>query len=212
MSTYLALSTSFQDASQLGPVRAFSLIGSADCVVEIEAADTTSRTPPGVPVADPNGPLSPTPAPIILRGPYMRTPTFLEAGQALRYVLKEGTTVTACWVDAAPMPNSGPAGTPGPNWLSNNSWALVTGSAYVAIAGELVKVNTGGAVTVTLPTAVGIAGQRIRIQDATGTAATHNITVATTGGQTVNGAAPNAITTNNGGQTYVSDGTNWILG
>ncbi len=109
----------------------------------------------------------------------------------------------------SPPPNTIGAG---PNWVTFNAWALVTGTAYVAAAGELVSVNTGGATTVTLPTAVGIAGQRIRVQDATGTANTHNITIATTSSQTINGTTPAAITVNNSGNTYVSNGANWILG
>jgi hypothetical protein len=85
-------------------------------------------------------------------------------------------------------------------------------SAYGPAAGELVQVDTtGGAVTVTLPTAVGIAGKRIRVQDQSGAAPTNAITVATTSAQTVNGSATIAkLTTAFASATYVSDGANWI--
>jgi hypothetical protein len=52
--------------------------------------------------------------------------------------------------------------------------------------------------TVTLPTAVSITGREYIIKDEAGTAGTNNITVATTGGQTIDGAANKVINTNYG--------------
>jgi hypothetical protein len=142
--------------------------------------------------------------------------TWVSATGNLAVVLPGGiqsiTSVSSGSITVATgTPSPGSVGA-GPNWTTQNAWALVTGTAYVATAGELVSVNTGGATTVTLPTAVGIAGQRIRVQDATGTANTHNITIATTSSQTINGTTPAAIATANGGNTYVSNGANWVLG
>jgi hypothetical protein len=106
----------------------------------------------------------------------------------------------------------------GANWLSQGGidhgrvsvTAAKTGTAYVARAGEVVLVNSAADTTITLPTAVGIKGQRIAIKD-TVDASVHNITVATTSSQTVDATTPAAITTAKGSKTYLSDGANWWL-
>lgn len=107
----------------------------------------------------------------------------------------------------APKP-TGAVGPTGPNFTVT---AVKTGD-YTAAAGELVRVSTAAAHTITLPTAVGIAGQRIAVKDVTGAGAnTNNITIATTSSQTVDGAAPAAITADRGARVYYSDGANWLL-
>lgn len=83
---------------------------------------------------------------------------------------------------------------------------------YTANAGELVLVDTSaGGFTLTLPTAVGIKGQSIPVKDKGGALATHNLTIATTGSQTVDGGAPAALATNKMFRRYTSDGANWML-
>lgn len=104
-----------------------------------------------------------------------------------------------------------------PAWTTSNAWALRTGTVNVLVIDELALMNTGAATTVQLPLAtVAMAGHRVRLKDATGTASTHNITVATQGGQTVDGGAPAAITTNFGSSMYTVVATggvsSWILG
>lgn len=71
---------------------------------------------------------------------------------------------------------------------------------------------TGGGDTVTLPAASGIAaGTRITIKDASMTAATNNLTVARTGGDTIDLAAASFVLDIDGASaTFVSDGvSNW---
>jgi hypothetical protein len=107
-----------------------------------------------------------------------------------------------------PLASADTVATPGGSW---NVTALKTGTSYVAIAGDLVRADpTSAVVTITLPTAVGIAGQSIKVVDATGTAATHTITIATTSSQTINGASTKTITANYGELLFVSDGANWL--
>lgn len=85
-------------------------------------------------------------------------------------------------------------------------------TTHTLVAGELAKIDvSAGVCTATLPTAVGIAGQRCAISDATGSAASHTITVATTSSQTVNGTTPATITVANTCRVYVSDGANWVI-
>lgn len=68
---------------------------------------------------------------------------------------------------------------------------------------------TAAARTITLPTAVGRTGKRFDVQkaDASGNA----VTVATTGGQTINGSATQAISAQYTVLTVVSDGANWAI-
>jgi hypothetical protein len=70
--------------------------------------------------------------------------------------------------------------------------------------------STAAARTITLPTAVNVTGRVYIVKDESGGAATNNITVDCTGGQTINGAATNVINTNYGSVTVYSDGANWF--
>jgi uncharacterized protein DUF5907/copper-binding protein NosD/parallel beta helix pectate lyase-like protein len=65
--------------------------------------------------------------------------------------------------------------------------------------------------TVTLPTAVGVENQQYIVKDESGNAATNNITVATTSGQTIDGAANKIINSNYQSYTFYSDGANWFV-
>lgn len=70
---------------------------------------------------------------------------------------------------------------------------------------------TGGGDTVTLPSTAAT-GQIFYIVDASGSAGTDNITIATAGSENIDGAATATISTNYGGVTVQFDGTNyWII-
>ena len=89
--------------------------------------------------------------------------------------------------------------------------ALVKSSAYTCTSADnIILVDTTNTVTITLPTAVGIRGKTFTIKDWLGNAATKNITVATTGGQTIDGTTL-TITANYGFRTVVSDNANWFI-
>lgn len=64
--------------------------------------------------------------------------------------------------------------------------------------------------TTTLPTAVGATGQEHVIKDESGAAAAHNITIATTSTQTIDGIATQSISSNYGVLRVYSNGTNWF--
>lgn len=70
---------------------------------------------------------------------------------------------------------------------------------------------TSGVAQITLPTAVTLAGQEFLIKDWKGQSATHNITIATTSAQTIDGASTKVISSNYGSVRVVSDGANWSI-
>jgi len=71
--------------------------------------------------------------------------------------------------------------------------------------------DTSVARTITLPTAALASGKTYVIKDESGVAATNNITVVGAGGETFDGAANTVISTNYGGVTVYSDGSNWFI-
>jgi len=70
--------------------------------------------------------------------------------------------------------------------------------------------NTAAARTITLATADTVAGRIVIVKDTSGGAGTNNITVATEGSETIDGAATIAITANYGVARLYSDGSNWF--
>ena len=95
------------------------------------------------------------------------------------------------------------------------AWALKTG-AYTAVAGDGVMVDTSSsAITITLPISSGppSLGDFVRILDATGNAATNNITVARNGNNIQGAAADLTIATNRAaiGLVYVNATQGWVL-
>jgi len=82
----------------------------------------------------------------------------------------------------------------------------VTSSAerFIAIT------NTGSARTVTLATADVIDGIHITINDESGAAGTNNITIATEGSETIDGASTATISSNYGSVSVYCNGTNWF--
>jgi hypothetical protein len=89
-------------------------------------------------------------------------------------------------------------------------------ASYTATgADDLIAYSTLSAPrTVTLPDATTVASstsaQLIEVKDETGNAATSNITIATTGGQTIDGASTAVINTAYGSITFYTNGTNWF--
>ena len=70
--------------------------------------------------------------------------------------------------------------------------------------------TTGGAVTLTLDSDDAVAGREITVKD-TGNGGTNNVTIATEGAETIDGAATQTISTNYGYMRLCSDGTNWDI-
>jgi hypothetical protein len=70
--------------------------------------------------------------------------------------------------------------------------------------------NTASPRIVTLPSAATISGKEYVVKDESGNAGTNNITVATAGAETIDGAATATIATNYGSVKVYSDGTNWF--
>jgi hypothetical protein len=86
---------------------------------------------------------------------------------------------------------------------------VVTSSANVNALDDLISVDaTSGAVTMTLETAVGCDGRRhlFKKSDASGNA----VTIACTGGQTIDGAATATLATQYSTLAVISNGTNWF--
>jgi len=95
------------------------------------------------------------------------------------------------------------------------AWALKTG-AYTAVAGDGVMVDTdSSAITITLPISSGppSLGDFVRVLDATGNAASNNITVARNGNNIQGAAADLTIATNRAaiGLVYVNATEGWVL-
>ncbi len=89
-----------------------------------------------------------------------------------------------------------------------NVTAVKTG-AFGPVEGDLVRCNvSGGGFTVTLPTAASLAGAGIAVKKTTSSGNT--LTIACTGGETIDGSATYTITSNLGGASFISDGTNWM--
>lgn len=195
------LSGSLQDISAKGPRRTFTLIGSVDCVVILQRGLSLGSTSFGT-VMDPDNPSQP----LTLKGASMSSREFTEPSSFLRYNLLSGT-VTSCYFDSSQEPAAGPAGSPAPQLVPT---ATKTAN-YTAAAYDLVQCDpSGGAFSVTFPLAAGVpAGTPICVKNVT--ASTTAITVAKTGGDSVDGSTSGTINTSKGVKTYRSDGvSNWI--
>lgn len=83
----------------------------------------------------------------------------------------------------------------------------VTAASTLSDSDSILLVNsTGGAVTVTLPSSVGIIGRQYMVIN-TGN---NIVTINTTGGQTINGGASTALPGAYFSVTLFSDGANWL--
>jgi hypothetical protein len=91
------------------------------------------------------------------------------------------------------------------NAVTTNTTLVVNTIGNVGNCHALIE-NTSGSNTITLPTAVGCVGYQFVIKN-TGTG---TVTLATTSGQTIDGASTQTISQYTA-LTPVSNGTNWIL-
>lgn len=99
--------------------------------------------------------------------------------------------------DPLPIQNARPG-----NGLPSEQVIMAT-SAYTASVNDIV--NCDGTFTVTAQTAVGVAGQPITVENV----GTGTITLATTGGQTIDGASTYTLLSNNV-ISIRSSGLNWV--
>lgn len=84
-------------------------------------------------------------------------------------------------------------------------------SSYVITSTDAVVLAdaTGGAVTVTLPTAASITGKVYTVKRIN--SGSNNVTLATTGGQTIDGATTQVMTIQYTSLDVISDGSNWEI-
>jgi len=91
----------------------------------------------------------------------------------------------------------------------SENYRNVTSSVSILITDDVVFVDTAsGNVTLTMPTAVNNGGKRIIIKRKNGS---NNLTVSTTGGQTIDGSSSISIPYDYQSITLVSDNTNWYI-
>lgn len=81
----------------------------------------------------------------------------------------------------------------------------------VALADVSLLCSTSGAISVVLPTAASSTYRVIQIVDASGGAASNNITITVSGGGTINGSASYVINLAYGTATFVSTGAFWVV-
>lgn len=94
---------------------------------------------------------------------------------------------------------------------STSTFVSVSSSPYTVLTSdELIAVSaSGGAITLNLPTAVGVTGKRYT---AIKTDSTFNaVTIDPSGAQTIGGSATTTLNTINEKLFFVSDGSNWII-
>lgn len=125
-------------------------------------------------------------------------------------VTQIGTSKNYGFVSSAASLNGYGTATPHSTEQVNGSWAggyIAKTANYTLTVTDYAVNCTANSFTITLPSAVGIAG-RVYIVKNTGTATT--ITIATTSSQTIDGTTPVAIATITAVR-YMSDGANWII-
>lgn len=128
-------------------------------------------------------------------------------GQSTPAAVK-GTIVTIgtkiVFPDATEQVTSAGSFTAGVQSISTNTTLTVTYQDHY------VKVSTsGGAVTATLFTSVGNTGKSVQIKKTTSDS--NAVTIATTGGQTIDGSSTVTIARQYDAYTLISDGTNWLI-
>ena len=93
--------------------------------------------------------------------------------------------------------------------LFDKVYVSAKSTAFTAAVGYTYLINTGTAVTVTLPSAVTNAA--IIFKDSAGTAATNNVTINRADSATIDGATSQTVSSNYGSMKLISDGTNWFI-
>ena len=117
----------------------------------------------------------------ILTGAIQSTSTDYKAGVALSatQLLVADNTANATAGATGPTGPAGPTGSAGPTGPTGPAGAVTYSeitSATTAVAGNVYIINTGSAVTLTLPASASI-GDKVGVVDGTGQAATNNITI-----------------------------------
>lgn len=97
-------------------------------------------------------------------------------------------------------------------WVHLNTGVTVGMSPYAAVIQETVKLDVDtGAITVDLPTAVGIAGRQIKAVSLSDLISPNVGTLVPFGGQTINGLPNFTLTTPRERVIIESDGFNWLV-
>lgn len=98
------------------------------------------------------------------------------------------------------------------NTLRTNAWTAPADSSISAAAGDKLFIDTSAAKTITLPSSASL-GDEIRIIDATGSAATNNITVARNGHKIIGADSDLTININRAGLglVYYNTTQGWLL-
>ncbi len=98
----------------------------------------------------------------------------------------------------------------GVNWSSIRSerLQLVNTSSILEHNKTILVDNSSGPLPLTLPSAVQYVGSKIVVKITTNSSNT--VTISTTGGQTIDGAATDSISTGYDIRSYLSDGSNWF--
>jgi peptidoglycan/xylan/chitin deacetylase (PgdA/CDA1 family) len=92
------------------------------------------------------------------------------------------------------------------------SYPHITGNYTVLPYDSVILADsTSGIITVTLPDATLSTSRIIQVKDWKGQSASHNITVATTNSQTIDGASTVVLKNNYDSYTFISDGGNWSI-
>ena len=96
--------------------------------------------------------------------------------------------------------------------LRTNAWTAPADSSISAAAGDKLFIDTSAAKTITLPSSASL-GDEIRIIDATGSAATNNITVARNGHKIIGADSDLTININRAGLglVYYNTTQGWLL-
>lgn len=90
--------------------------------------------------------------------------------------------------------------------------AAYSSTSNIAVTDDYVGADSsGGAITLTLQSVAALSGKRYIIKDEGGSAASNNITIATQGSETIDGASTFVINTSYMSKTVISDGSDWFL-
>ena len=87
--------------------------------------------------------------------------------------------------------------------------AITATQALETFDHEALTDASSGAITLTLPSAVGIAGKRYDVKRLN--SGGNNVVIATTGSETIDGASTQTLSNQYDSFTFVSDGSNWYI-
>lgn len=131
----------------------------------------------------------------IIYGGTSGVPTRLANGSSGQVLTSSGTTIAPTWTTVA-------AGNYTVSGIKTTTYAILTTDGIVLVSGA------SAAFTVTLPTAVGVAGKQYTIKRTDQTLA-NIVTIGTTSSQTIDGITTRTLSTQSEQFTVVSDNANW---